>query len=160
MGHNQAKPRHRLIKIPTSPRPPPIVSGHHLSVPPGILSVHTNNSIYTTSLKMHRRAAVASYNGLLARASGSISGDSREYTTNITLCTHLIETKIMAKMRYLPSNGTTSDVGGMISTTSKKNTCRLIKIDIESVTCLLGIARKRDKHNDNIVCSNKHHGRN
>jgi hypothetical protein len=41
----------------------------------------------------------------------------------------------MAKMRYLPSNGTTSDVGGMISTTSRKNTWRLIRIDMDSVTC-------------------------
>jgi hypothetical protein len=26
-------------------------------------------------------------------------------------------------------------VGGMISTTSRKNTCRLIRIDMDSVTC-------------------------
>lgn len=51
------------------------------------------------------------------------------------LAPHLIETRIMANIRYLPSNGTTSDVGGMISTTSKKNTCKLIRIDIDSVTC-------------------------
>lgn len=48
---------------------------------------------------------------------------------------YLMDTSIMAKMRYFPNKGTTSDVGGMISTTSKKNTWRLIKIDIESVTC-------------------------
>jgi hypothetical protein len=35
---------------------------------------------------------------------------------------YLMETRIMAKMRYLPSSGTTSDVGGIISTTSRKNT--------------------------------------
>lgn len=45
-----------------------------------------------------------------------------------------METSIMANMRYLPSNGTTRDVGGIISTTSRKNTCRLIRMDIESVT--------------------------
>lgn len=48
---------------------------------------------------------------------------------------YLMETRIMAKMRYFPSNGTTSDVGGIISTTSRKNTCRLMRIDIDSVTC-------------------------
>ena len=35
---------------------------------------------------------------------------------------HLNETNIMANIRYLPSRGTTRDVGGMISTTSRKNT--------------------------------------
>ena len=46
-----------------------------------------------------------------------------------------METRIIANMRYLPSSGTTSDVGGMISTTSKKNTCRLMRIEMDSVTC-------------------------
>lgn len=50
---------------------------------------------------------------------------------------YLMETRIMAKIKYFPSSGTTNDVGGIISTTSKKNTWRLIKIDIESVTCSL-----------------------
>jgi hypothetical protein len=45
-----------------------------------------------------------------------------------------METRIMAKMRYFPSNGTTSDVGGMISTTSKKNTYKLVRIEMDSVT--------------------------
>ena len=45
-----------------------------------------------------------------------------------------METRIIAKMRYLPSSGTTSDVGGMISTTSRKNTWRLMRIDIDRVT--------------------------
>lgn len=40
----------------------------------------------------------------------------------------------MANIKYLPSSGTTRDVGGMISTTSRKNTWRLIKIEIDSVT--------------------------
>lgn len=48
---------------------------------------------------------------------------------------YLIETRIMANIRYFPNSGTTSDVGGMISTTSRKNTWRLINIDIDSVTC-------------------------
>jgi hypothetical protein len=47
---------------------------------------------------------------------------------------YLIETSIMANMRYLPSRGTTRLVGGMISTTSRKNTWRLMRIEIESVT--------------------------
>lgn len=47
---------------------------------------------------------------------------------------YLMETRIMANIRYLPSNGTTRDVGGMISTTSRKNTCRLIRIEIDKVT--------------------------
>lgn len=48
--------------------------------------------------------------------------------------TYLIETKIMAKIKYLPNNGTTRDVGGIISTTSKKNTWRLMRIEIDNVT--------------------------
>ena len=48
--------------------------------------------------------------------------------------TDLMETRIMAKMRYFPSSGTTSDVGGMISTTSKKNTYKLVRIEMDSVT--------------------------
>ena len=36
--------------------------------------------------------------------------------------TYLNETNIMANIRYLPSRGTTREVGGMISTTSRKNT--------------------------------------
>ena len=47
----------------------------------------------------------------------------------------LNETSIMANIRYLPSRGTTRDVGGMISTTSRKNTYKLVRMDIESVTC-------------------------
>lgn len=47
---------------------------------------------------------------------------------------YLIDTKTMANIRYLPSNGITNDVGGIISTTSKKNTWRLINIDIDKVT--------------------------
>ena len=48
--------------------------------------------------------------------------------------TYLIETKIIANIRYFPNSGTTSDVGGMISTTSKKNTYKLVRIEIDSVT--------------------------
>lgn len=49
--------------------------------------------------------------------------------------TYLMETNIIANIKYFPNKGTTSDVGGIISTTSKKNTWRLIKIDIDNVTC-------------------------
>ena len=41
----------------------------------------------------------------------------------------------MANMRYFPRSGTTSDVGGMISTTSRKNTYKLVRIEMDSVTC-------------------------
>lgn len=47
---------------------------------------------------------------------------------------YLIDTRIMANIRYLPSKGTTRDVGGMISTTSRKNTWRLMRIEMERVT--------------------------
>ena len=40
----------------------------------------------------------------------------------------------MANIRYLPRSGTTREVGGMISTTSRKNTYRLVRIDIDNVT--------------------------
>ncbi len=46
-----------------------------------------------------------------------------------------MDTNIIANMRYFPSNGMTKDVGGIISTTSKKNTWRLMRIDIDNVTC-------------------------
>jgi len=52
-----------------------------------------------------------------------------------TIVTHLIDTRIMANMRYFPSNGITRDVGGMISTTSKKNTWSEMRIEIDRVTC-------------------------
>ena len=41
----------------------------------------------------------------------------------------------MANIRYFPSSGTTNDVGGIISTTRRKNTWRLIRMEIDSVTC-------------------------
>jgi hypothetical protein len=40
----------------------------------------------------------------------------------------------MANIRYFPKSGTTSDVGGIISTTSRKNTWSEMRIDIDSVT--------------------------
>jgi hypothetical protein len=40
----------------------------------------------------------------------------------------------MANMRYFPKSGTTNEVGGIISTTSRKNTYKLVKIEMESVT--------------------------
>ena len=40
----------------------------------------------------------------------------------------------MAKMRYFPKSGTTSEVGGMISTTSRKNTYRLVNMEMDRVT--------------------------
>lgn len=48
--------------------------------------------------------------------------------------TYLIETNIMANIKYFPNNGTTNEVGGIISTTRRKNTWRLISMDIDSVT--------------------------
>ena len=48
---------------------------------------------------------------------------------------YLNETSIMANIRYFPRRGTTSEVGGIISTTSRKNTYKLVRMDIESVTC-------------------------
>ena len=40
----------------------------------------------------------------------------------------------MAKMRYFPNRGTTSDVGGMISTTRRKNTYNEVRMEMERVT--------------------------
>lgn len=42
----------------------------------------------------------------------------------------------MANIRYFPRSGTTNDVGGIISTTRRKNTWRLIRIEIDNVTCV------------------------
>ena len=54
------------------------------------------------------------------------------------LAPHLIETSIMANMRYFPRRGTTREVGGMISTTSRKNTYKLVRIEMDNVTCKAG----------------------
>ena len=48
--------------------------------------------------------------------------------------THLIDTSIIAKIKYFPSKGTTNDVGGIISTTSRKNTYKLVRMEMDSVT--------------------------
>lgn len=47
---------------------------------------------------------------------------------------YLMDTSIMANIRYFPRSGTTRLVGGIISTTRRKNTWRLIKIEIARVT--------------------------
>lgn len=44
------------------------------------------------------------------------------------------DTNIIVKRRYLPSNGTASDVGGIISANNKKNTVNDTKIEIHNVT--------------------------
>lgn len=44
------------------------------------------------------------------------------------------DTRIIVKSRYLPSSGTASDVGGMISASSKKNTVNDTSIEMQSVT--------------------------
>ena len=43
-------------------------------------------------------------------------------------------TSNMVKRRYLPNRGTARDVGGIISASSKKNTVRDSKIEIQRVT--------------------------
>ena len=42
--------------------------------------------------------------------------------------------RIMVKRTNLPSSGTTSEVGGMISASSRKNTVRDSRIEIERET--------------------------
>lgn len=63
-----------------------------------------------------------------------------------------METKIIAKIKYFPSKGTTKDVGGIISTTSKKNTWRLMRIDIESVTYMKKVNEKLVKKKNLYMC--------
>lgn len=46
-------------------------------------------------------------------------------------------TRIMVNSRYLPSSGTASDVGGMISASRRKNTVRESRMEIHRVTCRL-----------------------
>ena len=43
-------------------------------------------------------------------------------------------TSNMVKRRYFPSRGTARDVGGIISASSKKNTVRDSKIEMQRVT--------------------------
>lgn len=45
------------------------------------------------------------------------------------------ETRIIVKSRYLPSRGTASEVGGIISARSRKNTVNETSIEIHNVTC-------------------------
>lgn len=49
--------------------------------------------------------------------------------------TYLTVSKIIVNNTNFPSNGTTNDVGGMISANSKKNTVNDSKIDILNDTC-------------------------
>lgn len=44
------------------------------------------------------------------------------------------DTRIIVKSRYLPRSGTASEVGGMISASSKKNTVSDTRIEMQSVT--------------------------
>lgn len=43
-------------------------------------------------------------------------------------------TRIIVKRRYLPSSGTASDVGGMISANSRKKTVSDRRMDMHNVT--------------------------
>lgn len=43
-------------------------------------------------------------------------------------------TRIMVNRRYLPSNGTAKEVGGMISANRRKNTVSDTRIEMHSVT--------------------------
>jgi hypothetical protein len=45
------------------------------------------------------------------------------------------ETNIIVKSRYFPSKGTASEVGGIISASSKKNTVKDSRMEIHRVTC-------------------------
>lgn len=44
------------------------------------------------------------------------------------------DTSVIVNSKYLPSNGMASDVGGMISAKSKKNTVNDTKIEMHRVT--------------------------
>lgn len=44
-------------------------------------------------------------------------------------------TRIMVNSRYLPMSGTTIEVGGIISASSRKNTVRDSRMEMHSVTC-------------------------
>ncbi len=44
------------------------------------------------------------------------------------------ETRIMVNRRYLPSRGTASDVGGMISAKSRKKTVSDSRMEMQRVT--------------------------
>lgn len=44
-------------------------------------------------------------------------------------------TKIMVKSKYFPSKGMASDVGGMISAKSRKNTVKERRMDEHNDTC-------------------------
>lgn len=53
---------------------------------------------------------------------------------NTILKYHLKVSSIMVKSTNFPNSGTTSDVGGMISANSRKNTVKDSKIDIDKLT--------------------------
>lgn len=48
---------------------------------------------------------------------------------------NLSVSRIMVKRTNLPRSGTTNDVGGMISASSKKNTVSDSRIEIDRLTC-------------------------
>lgn len=58
-----------------------------------------------------------------------------KWTLSTQTVTHMEDvTKTMVNKRYFPSKGTASDVGGIISANSRKNTVRDSNIDTHNVT--------------------------
>ena len=49
--------------------------------------------------------------------------------------THLKVSSIIVKSTNFPSSGTTSDVGGIISASSKKNTVNDRRMEMDRLTC-------------------------
>lgn len=61
---------------------------------------------------------------------------------------YLNVSSIMVKSTNFPSNGTTNDVGGIISASSKKNTVNESRIDMLNDTC---VHEKRNMKGYNIL---------
>lgn len=66
---------------------------------------------------------------------------------SVFTCTHLNVSSIIVKSTNLPSSGTTSDVGGMISASSRKNTVSDSRMDMLNETCKRQ-RRKRERQRE------------
>lgn len=63
-----------------------------------------------------------------------VTGDRKLTFSTAMVTTTESVTSTMVKSRYLPKRGTVSEVGGMISASSRKNTVRDSRIEMQSDT--------------------------
>jgi len=83
--------------------------------------------------RMHRRRGSSTRNIRWTHGAMVCVDGLRKWTFNTTTVTMIdSDTSTMVKSRYLPMSGTTRDVGGIMSASSRKNTVSESRIDIHS----------------------------